>query len=148
MNFKKYASELEEFLEEEFSKNAPIAKFGKKLFVYKKLKIEKNVHGTWDLKHLNNDIIHTFNLCITALLAAKYYDGKKYKSLDKIKILDSSYWHNSSDSMMFKRYYKNCKDSSNKNIYYARFLTSSDKASYYKSEIFKYFQLEMAKYNY
>lgn len=148
MNYKKFAGELEQLLNEEFQKNLPIARFSKKLFIYNKFKIEKNINDSWDLKHINDDIIHTFQLCSTALLAAKYYNSKKYKALDKIKILDASYWHNSLDSILYKKYYKSSKDEPSKNIYYARFLTSSDKASYYKSEIFKYFQLEIAKYNY
>lgn len=148
MNYKKYAVELEKFLNEEFRQHLPIARFGKNLFVYNKFKIEKNSNDCWDLKYLDNDIIDTFRLCSTALLAARYYNSKKYKSLNNIKLLDASYWHNSYDSILYKQFYKSSKDESTKNIYYSRFLTASDKASYYKSEIFKYFQLEIAKYNY
>ena len=110
MNFKNQASKLERFLEEEFKNKTPLLVLPDNTVVYKKYKVKQNKTGTYNLLHSNNDFIDIFKLKATAVIAAKNYYYDRFDLYNSIKILDTQYWTNSMDSLIFKERYRNCKD--------------------------------------
>lgn len=135
MNFKKEAEKLESFLEEELRANVPLVVLPDKTIVYKTFKIKRNKIGDWDLKHSNNDIIDSFKLKTSAILAAKYYEISDFNKYNNIKMLDSLYWINVSDTNFFKQRFLTTKDLDRKDIYLSRWVLTRSRTRRYKDEI-------------
>ncbi len=136
MNFKQQAAKLEKFLEEEFKNKVPLVVLPDGTLVYKRFKIKKNKHGCFDLTHINNDVIDTFKLKATAAIAAKNYHYDRFDLYNNIKNLDTEYWTNSIDSLVFKQRFHSCsKNSDKKLIYLARWNLTEQRAKNYKEQI-------------
>jgi hypothetical protein len=135
MNFKQQAVKLEKFLEEEFKNKVPLIVLPDNTLVYKRFKIKKNRKGCFDLTHINNDIIDTFKLKATAAIAAKKYHYNRFDLYNNIKNLDTEYWTNSIDSLLFKQRFYSCKNTDKKLIYLARWELTEYRAKHYKEQI-------------
>lgn len=134
MNFKKQAEKLESFLENEFTNKIPIVVLPNKDLIYKRFKVGKNKHR-WEFRHISGDLIDTFNLKATALLAAKFYDISKFDRYNEVKNLDTGYWNNSLDSIRFKQRLSESKDLSKKELYASRWVVTNSRAERYKTQI-------------
>jgi len=110
MNFKKQAEKLENFLEEEFKKELPIALLNDGSLVYAGFRIKRNNQGTWNLLRVGGYLVDRFNLKACALMAAKYFSINKLTAYNEIKQLDSSYQQNATDATIFKHRYITVKD--------------------------------------
>lgn len=140
MNFKQQAKKLEHYLEEEFKKNIPLLVLNNHTVVYKNYKVKQNKNKTWDLKKSNGDLIDSFKLKATALLAAKFYDQNNFKKYNEVKILDSQYWSTFVDSSFLKQRYNTTKDYELKDLYYSRWDISNTASEYYKDKISEIFR--------
>lgn len=134
MNFKKQAEKLERFLENEFTKKIPIVILPNKDLVYKRFKVSKR-KNLWEFRHISGDLIDTFNLKVTALLAAKFYDVSRFDRYNEVKNLDTGYWNNSLDSVRFRQRYTESKDISKKELYASRWIVTNIRAEKYKEQI-------------
>lgn len=135
MNFKKQARKLESFLDEELRKNVPLVVLEDKTILYKRFKISQNKFNMWNLSHLNGDLIDTFKLKTSAILAAKHYSTDRFNEYNEIKILDSLYWTNSTDSDIFKQRYYESKDLEKKELYLCRWDLTRARTNHYRKEI-------------
>jgi hypothetical protein len=139
MNFKKQAHKLEQFLEEEFKNKVPIIVLKDGSVVYKMFKVKKNHTGNWNLSYIHGDAIDTFKMKATAILAAKFYSINKIDIYNNIKNLDTAYWTNSFDSVVFKERYTKSNDDFKKNMYFSRWELTNSRASNYKEQIIRMF---------
>lgn len=139
MNFKKHAEKLEKIIEEEFNKKIPLLVINKNCLLYKTFKIKRNKLENWDFIDQNNRIIETFNLKVNAAVAAKFYDKNQIEKFNEVKNLDTKYWTNIIDSLIFKEKYNKTKDMIKKDIYSARWDITKARAEQYKLEISKLF---------
>jgi hypothetical protein len=135
MNFKNQAEKLEKFLEEEFKKKTPLVVLPDKSLVYKRFKIKADRQKGYQLCHINNDVIDTFWLKATAAIAAKNYYNSRFDLYNHIKNLDTEYWTNSIDSIIFEQRYKKSNDMVKKQIYLARYSLTKQRAQNYKDQI-------------
>lgn len=135
MNYKRQAKQLENFLEDEFKKNIPIAVLPDKSIVYKRYRIKQNKKGLWQLAYLGSDNIAEFRIKTTAILAAKFYDKTDFKRYNEVKLLDTHYWNNSNDAGFFKYRYENAKDIDRRDLFLWRWELASSRAKRYKDEI-------------
>jgi hypothetical protein len=139
MNFKKHAEKLEKLMEEEFNKKVPLLVVNKNYLLYKNFKIKKNKLENWDLISPSDQIIGTFKLKVNAALAAKFYDKNQIINFKEIKDLDTKYWSNATDSMVFRERYNKSKDTIKKDIYISRWDITKTRTEQYKTEISKLF---------
>jgi hypothetical protein len=139
MNFKKHAEKLEKLMEEEFNKKVPLLVVNKNYLLYKNFKIKKNKLENWDLISPSDQIIGTFKLKVNAALAAKFYDKNQIINFKEIKDLDTKYWSNATDSMVFRERYNKSKDTIKKDIYISRWDITKTRTEHYKTEISKLF---------
>lgn len=140
MNFKKQAKKLEYYLEEEFKKNAPILELDNGSVIYKTFKIKKNKQEEWDLLSHRGDVIDTFKLKVTAIVAANCYIKNNFKKYSEIKLFDKEYWINSVDSSFLNLRYKQSTDYELKDFYYSRWLQADSKSKIYKNKIVDIFR--------
>jgi hypothetical protein len=140
MNYKKQAERLEKFLEDEFTKKIPIVVLPNNDLVYKRFKIRKNKAGTWEFRHFSGDLIDKFNLKVTAVLAAKFYDISRFDKYNEIKNLDIGYHTNSVDSIRFRQRLDESKQIDKKELYASRYIVTNSRAQRYKEQISSIFR--------
>jgi hypothetical protein len=140
MNYKRQAKQLENFLEDEFKKNIPIAVMPDKSIVYKRYKIRQNKKGLWQLAYVDSDSISEFRIKTTAILAAKFYDKTDFKRYNEVKTLDTQYWNNSNDAEFFKYRYENAKDLDRRDLFLWRWELAASRAKRYKETISSMFK--------
>lgn len=129
MNFKQKAAELETFLREELSKELPIVILPDGSIIYKQYKIKKNKHGLWVLRYTTTgDFIENFRTKSSALLGAKFYDRNRLRQFNQVKVLDTAYWSNLSDSQIFKYRINTTKDLDRKSMLQSRYDLASAKS--------------------
>jgi hypothetical protein len=139
MNFKKHAEKLEKLMEEEFNKKVPLLVVNKNCLLYKNFKIKKNKLENWDLLNSSDQIIETFKLKVNAALAAKFYDRNQIHNFKEVKDLDTKYWTNATDSIVFRERYNKSKDTIKKDIYISRWDITKTRTEHYKTQISKLF---------
>lgn len=140
MNFKKQAEKLEKFLDDEFSKKVPIVVLPNKDLIYKRFKVHKGKDGSWEFRHLSGDLIDKFYLKVTALLAAKFYDLSRFDRYNEIKNLDTGYWNNSVDTIVFANRLNQGNNLDKKALYAARQNLTDARATKYKTLITSMFR--------
>ena len=86
MNYKKQAEKLEKLLEEELKTKVPIVTLKDGSLLYKRFIIKKTRDNMYKLSYYKGDLIDTFYLKATAILAAKFYD---FQTLDKFNDIKS-----------------------------------------------------------
>lgn len=140
MNFKKTAKQLEQFLDEEFEKNRPVAILQDGSLAYKEFIIKKSRTEFWSLRRVGGNVLDTFNLKASALSAANLYHRNNLKKYDEVKMLDDSYFKNSTDADRFKYRWTTTKDIELRDYFIARYVESKSRADYAKKEIAKQFR--------
>ena len=140
MKFKRQAQQIENFLEEEFSKKVPLLVLPNNNIVYKKFKIKKNKLGQWELRDSANDLVNTFRLRVTAALAAKYYDSIDFRKYNEIKSIDTQYWNSAVDAGVFKYRYYHAADRDKRDLYRSRWEITNQRAKFFRDEITRKFK--------
>lgn len=135
MNFKKHAEKLESFLKDEFKKNLPIALLPNGNLVYNSFIIKQNKKEQWCLYRNSNILLDTFNLKASCLIAAKLYNTNSFEYYNELKILDTIYNKNNTDSNIFKHRYKTTTDNELRDLYIARYEVAESKSIYAKKQI-------------
>jgi hypothetical protein len=136
-NKRKIAEKLEHFLEEEFTKNIPVAVLADKTVVYKNYKIKKTNDGMFSLAFGGRafETIDKFNLKACALLAAKKHDRCHLAGYNEVVDLDRKYWNNFTDTKYYEARMKTSKDLERYCILSSRLDLSRSRALEYKNKI-------------
>jgi len=136
-NKRKIAEKLENFLEEEFGKNIPIAILPDNSIAYKNYRIKRTKSGAFDLLYggINFESIGKFNLKACALMAAKRHDRIQITAFNEIVDLDRRYWNNYSDTKYFEHYIKTAKDLEKYCILKSRLDISKSRTEQFKDQI-------------
>jgi hypothetical protein len=140
MNFKRQASELENFLQENFKKNNPIAVLPNGNLAYKDFVIKKNKQNKWELCRAKGHTLDVFNLKTCAILGAKFYNASNFSRYNELKILDTFYFKHQNDSEIFKQKLNKTKDIEMKDMFIARLVESKYQADYAKEKIISKFK--------
>lgn len=140
MNFKYQAEKLENFLEENFQKNIPVAVLSNGNLVYKNFVIKKNSQDKWELIRFKGNKLDTFNLKTCAILGAKFYNVNNFSRYNELKILDSFYFKHQIDSEIYKKRYDQTQDLALKDMFMARLSESKQQADYAKEKIISKFK--------
>jgi len=140
MNFKKQAEKLEKYLNEEFSKELPIALMPDGSIVYKNYRIKQTKQKYWRLYRIGGNLIDTFNLKACALMAAKLYSINQLTAYNEVKNLDNSYQKNATDATIFKHRYQTTADPVRKDTVLWRWELSNARADSFKLQISQKFK--------
>lgn len=139
---KQKIEEFESYIKEVFEKKLPIIVLDDGSIQYKDFAIVQDKNKKWALYNLKNasDVIDTFYLKATALLAAKTYQNFNLKKYLQIKDLDHKYNQNATDTIYFNHYRKITSDLVKRDVFTWRYELSLGRAKRYKSEIASLFK--------
>jgi len=116
----------------------PAVELDEDTIVFHNYIIKKNKLDQWDLiqvgKKLRN-IIASFNLKSSALMAAKAHKNNRIMHVHRIIDLDQRYWSNYIDTVLFRERYKQTKDLVKRDIFLWRYEQSLDRVYNYKQKI-------------
>ena len=131
--------------EEELNKSLPISVQRDGSIVYKGLFIKVKKNGNWGLYNLSNrDQVGEFFLKTCALMAAKAYDRAQMERFLEIKRVDSLYWANHSDSLVFRNNIKKAVNFDKYVILLNKLEESELQTEHFKEEISRMFKWSFA----
>lgn len=131
--------------EEELNKSLPITVQRDGSIVYKGQYIKVKKNGNWGLYNLSNrDQVGEFFLKTCALMAAKAYDRSQMERYLEIKRIDSAYWANYSDSLVFRNNIKKAANFDKYVIMLNRLEESELQSERFKEEISRMFKWSFA----
>jgi hypothetical protein len=137
----KAIKELAVQFEEDLNRSLPISIQPNGNIVYKNYYVMQLSNENWGLFNLTSkDLIDQFYLKTSALIAAKLYNAVQLEKYFEIKRLDTSYWSNFSDSMIYGRNMKNAKDFDKFQVLLTRYEHSKFLTGHYKEEISRMFK--------
>jgi hypothetical protein len=132
----KVIKELAVHFEEDLNKSMPISIQPDGSIVYKKYLIKQLANKSWGLYHIQSrDLVETFYLKTSALLAAKAYSSTFLDRYFEIKRLDSGYWANFMQSEISRSQLKSPVDLSRYIIILNKFEDSLYETERYKTSI-------------
>jgi hypothetical protein len=103
--------ELVTHFEADLNKSLPITIQPNGSIVYKSYYIKQLDNSNWGLYNLKSkDLVEQFYLKTSAIMAAKAYDRTQIETFYKIKQLDSDYWANHSDFLVYSHNIKLAKE--------------------------------------
>lgn len=109
--------------------------------VYKNFLVRRMDTGNWGLyDYKNKELVEQFFLKSCALMAAKAYNHVQLRKFKEIKTLDSRYWANYCDSLIYKHNIKITKDTARYLVLLDRLEHSELQVKQYKSEISRMFK--------
>ena len=127
--------------EAELKQNLPVTVRPDGSIVYKTYYIKSKKNGNWALYDTRTkDQVDEFFLKTCALMAAKAYCSTNIEKFLEIKRLDSSYWANQCDNIVFRNNLKKVKDFERYLILLNRLEETELQMSYFKDEISRMFQ--------
>jgi hypothetical protein len=111
INKQKVIKELATHFEADVNKTLQLSIQPDGSVVYKQYYVKQNASEMWNLISLkSNDIVDTYYLKTSALMAAKAYSRADLTKFFEIKDLDNHYWASYSDSMIYGHNIKNAKE--------------------------------------
>lgn len=141
----KFIKELVEHFDVDLNNSLPISIQPNGDIVYKDYVIKLNKFKNWALHYRSGPIVEQFYLKTCALMAAKAYHRLDLNKFNSIKQLDSHYWSNYCDTLVFKN------NIAKKTIAYDRYLIllnkleySQEKSDFYKNQISQSFKWTFA----
>lgn len=138
---KRVIRELAEQFDAELNKQLPITVLPNGDSVYKDYIVRHLPTGNWGLfNYKTKEKVDEFFLKSCALLAAKAYNHIQIRKFKEIKTLDSRYWANYCDSIVYKHNIKLTKDTGRYLILLDRLENSELLVTQYKSEISRMFK--------
>ena len=141
----KIIKELARYFDQELKATLPISILPDGSLSYKSYIVKQLKSGSWGLYTLRNkELVHHFFLKSCALMAAKAYNSLNMHEFDKIKELDSRYWANHTDSLIYKHNMKTAKDIDRYIILLNKLDNSESREIFCKKEILKMFKWSFA----
>ena len=133
---KKAIAELAVQFEEDFKKVLPLSIQPDGSIVYKTYYIKQVANGNWGLYNLHSrDLLDEYYLKTCAIMAAKAHSSVFLERVFEIKRLDSRYWANQCDSIVYKKNIKKAKELDRFIIMLNRLEYSEEQAKHYQDEI-------------
>lgn len=137
----KVVKELATQFEADLNKTLPVTVRPDGSMVYKDYFIKTKQNGNWGLYSIKTrDPIDEYFLKTCALMAAKAYNNTDMEKFMEIKRLDSSYWANHCDALVFRTNIKKAKVFERYLILLNRLEYSEAQAEYFKDEISRMFK--------
>jgi hypothetical protein len=137
----KLIKELAQHFEEDLNKSLPISIQPDGSVVYKQYLIKQDKTGSWALVNISSrDVIETFYLKTSAIMAARSYGLTNLEKFFEIKQLDSRYWSNFMDSEVSRKNMAKEPDLSRYIILLNRFENSQQIAEICKEDISRMFR--------
>lgn len=137
----KVIKELVTHFEEDLKKSLPVTIQPNGNLVYKNYYIKKTKESYWQLYNLkSHDLVSQFYLKTCALMGAKAYSNSNLEKFSEIKRLDTQYWANYSDNLIYTHHIKNAKEFNRYLILLNKLEHSRDLAEHYKEQISKMFK--------
>lgn len=138
---KRVIKELAEQFDQELNKQLPVSVLPNGDIVYKNYLVRHLPSGNWGVyNHTNKEFVDQFFLKSCALMAAKAYNHAQILKFKEIKILDSRYWANYCDSLVYRHNIKITGDTSRYLILLDKLENSETKTQQYKTEISRMFK--------
>lgn len=133
--------ELARELNSEFGKLMQLTVLDNGNIVYKDYIVKQTKQGNWAIfNYKSKNYIAQFYMKTCAILAAKAYDAINLEKFHEIKRLDTLYWSNYTDSIVFQHNIKTAKDYDRFLILLNRLEESNLKRAYYQEEISRMFK--------
>jgi hypothetical protein len=139
-NKNKLIKDLATHFEEDLKSALPITIKKNGGVIYKNYAIEKNTFENWSLLTEGNGQIDQFFLKTCAIMAAKAWDRNDMQRFHSIKTLDTNYWTNYTENLVYKKNIKKAKEFDRFMILLNKLEDSELKATYFKEEISKTFK--------
>jgi hypothetical protein len=137
----KVVKELASHFETELNQKLPVSIRPDGSVVYKDYYIKTKKNGNWALYDVRTrDQIDEFFLKTCALMGAKAYYQTNIEKFLEIKRLDSSYWANQCDNLVFRNNIKKVKDFERYLILLNRLEETELQMTHFKDEISRMFQ--------
>ena len=136
----KLIKELATHFEEDLKSALPITVKKNGDVLYKDYTVEKNSFENWSLLNQGKSQIEQFFLKTSAIMAAKAWDRNDMQRFHSIKALDTNYWTNYTENLVYKKNIKKAKDFDRFMILLNKLEDSELKATYFKDEISKTFK--------
>lgn len=138
---KKTIKELAGHFDKELQAHLPVTVLSNGTIVYKDYYVKQLKSGNWGLFRIHTkDIIEQYFLKSCALMAAKAYSVTNLDRFFEVKRLDTRYWANYSDSIIFKNNLKLAKDFEKYQVLLNRYEHSDFQARDYKQQISRMFR--------
>ncbi len=133
--------ELARELNSEFGKLMQLTVLDNGNIVYKDYIVKQTKQGNWAIfNYKSKNYISQFYMKTCAILAAKAYDAINLEKFHEIKRLDTLYWSNYTDSIVFQHNIKTAKDYDRFLILLNRLEESNLKRAHYQEEISRMFK--------
>jgi hypothetical protein len=137
--------ELATQFEEEFKTSLPISVQPDGSVVYKEYLIKETPNRNWGIYSIySRDLIEEFFLKTCALMAAKAYNGVHIEKFFEIKRLDTYYWANYCDTLVYKKNIKTAKEFERYKILLNKLEHTEMQASQAKEQISRMFKWSFA----
>lgn len=136
VNKQKVIKELASHFEADVNKTLQLSIQPDGSVVYKQYYVKQSASEMWNLISLkSNDIVDSYYLKTSALMAAKAYSKADLTRFFEIKELDNHYWASYSDSMIYGHNIKNAKDFERFMILLNKLELSQQRTEGYKDKI-------------
>ena len=99
----KLIKELATHFEEDLKSALPITVKKNGDVLYKDYTVEKNSFENWSLLNQGKSQIEQFFLKTSAIMAAKAWDRNDMQRFHSIKALDTNYWTNYTENLVYKK---------------------------------------------
>lgn len=110
---------LENVLNDELENTIPPIILKDNTILYQKLKIVSS-NDNWNLVNTIGDVRYSFNLKLSAMLAANYYSRSLFSKIKELELIDREYRYAITNISMFKYYISNSKDQDMTDIMHSR----------------------------
>lgn len=138
---KRVIRELAEQFNQELSKQLPVSVMPNGDIVYESYLVRQLPSGNWGVyNYKNKEFVDQFFLKSCALMAAKAYNHVQIRRFKEIKTLDSRYWANFCDSLIYKHNIKKTTSTDRYLILLDKLENSETKTQQYKAEISRMFK--------
>jgi hypothetical protein len=137
----KVIKDLAQQFEADLNQALPIAVQPDGSIVYKGFVIRLTKNGAWGIHHISNkDLVEQFFLKTSAIMAAKAYDRVQLERFFEIKRLDTGYWSNYCDTLVYGNNIKTAKDLDRYIILLNKLEYSTSLSEHYKEKISQMFK--------
>jgi len=140
-NKAKLVKELAEQFEADFNKIHQIVVLPNNNVVYKDFLIKKLDNENFGIQHIpSKEIVGQFFTKACAVMASKAYSKTMLTKYYEIKQLDTRYWANRCDSLVYRKNIKTAKDFDRYLVLLNKLEDSEHKTEHYKEEISRMFK--------
>lgn len=128
------ARKLENILNDELEKTIPPIVLDNNVILYQKLKIVAN-NSNWELVNSSGDVVYSFNLKLSAMLAANYYSKSLFRKIKELELIDKEYQYSISNIESFRYNITQSSDPTIFDILYSRIDIAKSRSHQLRKEL-------------